>query len=217
MQMQLIWELLQEGDLAMFSLGGNIINAGIGVKFGDSKGSADKDAGADESVKEGLKPVFIEENFFYTKDNLVLEDFGKDLIVSKFITDEGEFLLEKKGKHRYGKWTVSKKPEEKILQTATRLPDLTKFDGIMFSVKSENIKKFKLILVERKLKTDRNWEIPIAGIKSEWQTIKVPFRYFQLPDDINAKLDIAKIARIKFLIDKESTGYLAIDDVMFYK
>jgi len=173
-----------------------------------------------EAEKE--KPVWLEEGYFYKEARLVFEDFEDETIISKFIADSGKFERVVEGDKKYGRWEVEIGESDIILSTAIRLPDLSKFDGLIVSLMSENITIIDLILVEQQLNLERRWKVPISGIENKWKEIKVPFRYFICEKEPTAKIDLAKITEIKFLISPAKykgikKGYLGIDKLIFYK
>lgn len=164
--------------------------------------------------QESQKPIWLKEDQYYAKSSLIFEDFDEDLIVPKFISDEGPFVIEKEGKRKYGKWSVD---EEGELKTTIRLPVLSRFEGIQLEMKSKEIKIVKLILVEQHKKAERNWEIDVTGIEEKWKKINIPFRYFRLPKDLEAGMDLAKISSVIFKVEIDDEGWLALDNIAFYK
>jgi len=172
---------------------------------------------------EKEKPVWLQEGYFYTGQNLVFEDFKDETIISKFIAEQGEFERVEEGKVKYGSWKLPAGTKKLILKTAIRLPELSKFDGLLISLKAEGLPMFDLILIEQHLNVQRRWEVPIFDVKSEWKEIRVLFRYFQCADDISAKIDLGKIIRIEFLVSpawtggRTKAGELGIGKVIFYK
>ena len=124
---------------------------------------------------------------------------------------------------KYGKWSLGFEEKDMILQTSIRLPDLSKFTGIMISISSTNILEIKMVLVEESIEAEQNWEVLVTGIISEFQKIKIPFRYFYLKDRPDAIIDLGKIGKIRFIVNPEFTvsdtkeGWFGIDKVLFYK
>lgn len=175
----------------------------------------------EKATKE--KPVWLKEDYFYKEQKLVFEDFEDETIIPKFITECGKFDRVVEDKLKYGKWELEKTTNKCILMTSIRLPDLSKFEGILVSLNSLNIPRIDIILIEQQLKTERKWTVPIPGITEDWKDIKIPFRYFQCPDDPTAKIDLVKVSQIQFLVSPEFTDlkqkncFLGIDKFSFYK
>ena len=169
--------------------------------------------------EEEQKPVWLKEDHFYDKPTLLFDNFEDKNIVPKFICENGRFQVVKEEENRYGKWEIIEVSDinDSMLKTSIRLPDLSKFEGIMVSLKSEGLELVELILVEKKATEEIEWRIPVSGIEIEWKNIKIPFRYFQLKGRPDAKIDLTKIFQLKFMIDKEKKGWLGIDNIRFYK
>ncbi len=172
------------------------------------------------------KPEWLEEGYFYAKSKLLFEKFNRKTIVHKFMALTGKFERIVETKARYGRWEIDAGNDDNTLKTSIRLPDLSKFDGIIFSVRSKDLPRFDLVLVEHKMGKVQEWIVPISGVISEWKTVKVPFRYFQLPDETESKIDLKKIKSINFLISDEMSEYkgkglkpgcIDIDNIYFYK
>lgn len=171
------------------------------------------------------KPAWLKEGYFYSSKRLNFADFEKETIVSKFIADTGDFEVIQKDNRKYGKWTIDHDSENNILKSAIRLPDMSKFDGIVMSMKSDTLSRCDLVLVEQTIEKKRLWYIPLK-IKKTWQELNMPFRYFKCDKYPRAKLDLSKIIEINFVIREDMKEYeddgllpgnLHIDNIIFYK
>ena len=158
---------------------------------------------------------------------LVYEDFEAEEIIPKFTAESGEFENVVSEDKKYGKWSLGFEEKDMILQTSIRLPDLSKFTGIMISISSTNISKIKLVLVEESIEGDKKWNFILPGIIGEFQEKKIPFDDFyqdnHTEDNFTAKINPGKISRVEFIIKPEFTtentedGWLRISKVLFYK
>jgi len=165
---------------------------------------------------EKQKPIWLKEDDYYKTKTLVFDDFEEETIMAKFICNKGTFKVEKQGETRYAKWEVKGKTNKKVLKTAIRLPNLSKFKGMLISLKSKNISMIEVIMVEQHAGVENNWRVPLSGIEPEWKNIKIPFHYFQLPDRPEANIDLGKITQIKFVISEQEQGWIGIDNIEFY-
>jgi len=166
---------------------------------------------------EEQKPVWMTQGKFYAKETLVFEDFEDQFFVSKFITPEGKFrMVEEKGS-RFGRFSFEPGTEARILKTSIRLPDLSKFQGIKLSLRSDAIESVTLVLVEQTVDGENSWELPISGIEKKWKDISIPFRYLMLPSKPSASLDLGKVVRFMFVAAPGAGGDLDIDNIELFK
>ncbi len=175
---------------------------------------------------ENEKPEWLEEDSFYTENTIVFEDFTKETIISKFIASTGKFERIIEENIQYGRWEIDTNKKTNCLKTSIRLPDLLNYDGIILSVKSTNLSRINIILIVQETEKEQEWIIPLPDIKSNWQEVKIPFRYFQLPDEPGATINLNRITEIQFVITSEMPEYkkegmrsnhLCIDKMIFYK
>ncbi len=166
---------------------------------------------------EEQKPVWLKEDDYYKKKTLVFDDFEEETIMAKFICDKGKFEVVKEGEARYAKWEVKGRTNKKVLKTAIRLPDLSKFKGMLVSLKSKGIDMIEVILVEQHAGVENNWRVPLSGIEKKWKKIKMPFHYLQLPGKPGANIDLGKITQIKFVVSEQQQGWVGIDNLEFYQ
>ncbi len=130
------------------------------------------------SQVEKKKPKWIKEDKYYTKARLVFEDFNEEAILPKFVAVNGEFSIKKDGENGFSQWKIkgidideddeNKEKPVQILRSTVRLPDLSKFKGILISLKSGNIKQANIVLVESAVNLQNEWELLISGIEDDW-------------------------------------------------
>ena len=176
---------------------------------------------------EKKKPKWIKEDKYYTKARLVFEDFNEEAILPKFVAVDGEFTIEKDGEKGYGKWKIKGAKlgedeedlpkKQQILKTAIRLPDMSKFNGVLISFKSSDFKGMEMVLIEQTVRDQNKWSLVVSGIEKEWKDLKIPFHYFQLPGNPTAGIDRARISQIQFVLEGDKKGELFIDNFELYQ
>ncbi len=224
-------------DVNYLSFGelGQSIQSTFSVKFGgtDEKKEEDDDKLKDDTpiksevdeeksiseLKKLEKARWIKkEEALLLSKKLRYEDFEDENIISKFEADSGNFTIAKEDGIKYGKWEIKQDSDINVLKTSIRLPDLSKFDGVLLSVKSKNINNFKIILIEISGDIKNKWVVTIQDVSSEWRDIKIPFRYFYLEENPKARLELSNISQLQFKVEGLSKdGYIGIDNIKFYK
>ena len=176
-----------------------------------------------EEEEEEKKPAWIDEESYYVKERLVYESFKQDGIIPKFMAESGRLDVVSSEETKYGRWSLEFEEKDMILQTSIRLPDFSKFRGIMVALSSENIFRINIVLVEQDGEEVRNWVVFVPGLKKEFQEMKIPFRYFYIEGSPDAKIDLNKVSKIKFVVKPEyilnnaKEGWVGIDYLRFYK
>ena len=173
--------------------------------------------------EEKKKPAWIDEESYYVKERLVYENFEEEGVIPKFMAESGKFERVASEEKKYGRWDLEPGETDMILQTSIRLPDVSKFRGIMISLLSENISRINVVLIEQDGEEVMNWVVFVPGLKNEFQEMKIPFRYFYIEGQPDAKIDLNKVSKIKLVVKPEyilnnaKEGWVGIDYLKFYK
>ena len=175
------------------------------------------------SKAEKETPVWLKQDTFNAKAKLVYDDFEYEGKMPKFAAESGVFERIIAEDRKYGKWSFEFKTNDMILQTSIRLPDLSRFSGIIISLSSTNISEINIELIEQSRMAERKWEVPVPGLIKEFQEMVIPFRNFSVEGQPNAVIDLTKIHQINIVVNPEfikgdaKESWIGIDYIKFYK